>query len=50
MRQDTLWVHREFRQLWAGQTVSQFGTYVGQTVLPLLAATSLGPRPSRWGS
>ncbi len=28
--------------MWAGQTVGQFGTYVGQTVLPLLAVTVLG--------
>ncbi|MDX3434263.1 MFS transporter [Streptomyces sp. ME01-18a] len=49
MYRDSLWFHREFRQLWAGQTVSQFGTYVGQTVLPLLAATTLKASPFQMG-
>ncbi|WP_329585969.1 MFS transporter [Streptomyces sp. NBC_01362] len=49
MRRDSLWFHQDFRQLWAGQTVSQFGTYVGQTVLPLLAATTLKASPFQMG-
>ncbi|WP_329025860.1 MFS transporter [Streptomyces sp. NBC_00690] len=49
MRRDSLWFHHDFRQLWAGQTVSQFGTYVGQTVLPLLAATTLHASPLQMG-
>ncbi|MFF8420464.1 MFS transporter [Streptomyces sp. NPDC015680] len=49
MYRDSLWFHQEFRQLWAGQTVSQFGTYVGQTVLPLLAATTLKASPFQMG-
>ncbi|NEA17569.1 MFS transporter [Streptomyces halstedii] len=49
MRRDSLWAHRDFRQLWAGQTVGQFGTYVGQTVLPLLAATTLKASPFQMG-
>ncbi|MFJ1885133.1 MFS transporter [Streptomyces sp. NPDC088137] len=49
MYRESLWFHQEFRQLWAGQTVSQFGTYVGQTVLPLLAATTLKASPLQMG-
>ncbi|MFI9494340.1 MFS transporter [Streptomyces halstedii] len=49
MRRDSLWAHRDFRQLWAGQTAGQFGTYVGQTVLPLLAATTLEASPFQMG-
>src|SRR3984885_14997300 len=32
-----LWHHREFRRLWIGETVSQFGTMVSQLALPLVA-------------
>ena len=32
-----LWGHRDFRRLWIGETVSQFGTTVGQLALPLAA-------------
>ncbi|MEV5203522.1 MFS transporter [Streptomyces sp. NPDC053720] len=49
MHRGSLWFHQEFRQLWAGQAVSQFGTYVGQTVLPLLAATTLKASPFQMG-
>ncbi|MEL5955960.1 MFS transporter [Streptomyces sp. CLV115] len=49
MYRDSLWFHQEFRRLWAGQTVGQFGTYVGQTVLPLLAATTLKASPFQMG-
>nr|WP_208407613.1 MFS transporter [Amycolatopsis granulosa] len=35
--------------LWAGDTVSQAGTFVGQTVLPLLAATVLAATPGEMG-
>ncbi len=33
----TLWRHRDFRRLWIGETVSQFGFTVGQLALPLVA-------------
>ncbi|WP_431874429.1 MFS transporter [Amycolatopsis sacchari] len=49
MRRDSLWFHRDFRLLWAGDTVSQAGTFVGQTVVPLLAATVLAATPFQMG-
>ena len=35
-------VGRDFRRLWAGDTVSQLGTQVGGIALPLLAVSVLG--------
>jgi MFS family permease len=32
-----LWRHRDFRNLWAAETVSQLGTQVSQIALPLVA-------------
>jgi MFS family permease len=32
-----LWRHPEFRRLWIGETVSQFGTMISQLALPLVA-------------
>jgi MFS family permease len=32
-----LWHHLDFRRLWIGETVSQFGTMVSQLALPLVA-------------
>ncbi len=32
-----LWYHRNFRRLWIGETVSQFGTMISQLALPLVA-------------
>jgi MFS family permease len=32
-----LWWHLEFRRLWIGETVSQFGTMISQLALPLVA-------------
>ncbi|TNC28928.1 MFS transporter [Amycolatopsis alkalitolerans] len=49
MRRDTLWFHADFRRLWASDTVSQGGTFVGQTVIPLLAATVLAATPFEMG-
>lgn len=49
MRRDSLWHHRDFRLLWAGQTAGQAGTYVGQTAVPLLAATVLAATPFEMG-
>jgi predicted MFS family arabinose efflux permease len=49
MRRDTLWFHPDFRRLWAGDTVSQAGNFVGQTVIPLLAATALAATPFEMG-
>ncbi len=36
-RRGGLWHHLEFRRLWIGETVSQFGTMVSQLALPLVA-------------
>ena len=36
-RRDGLWQHLDFRRLWIGETVSQFGTFVSQLALPLVA-------------
>jgi hypothetical protein len=36
-RRAGLWHHRDFRRLWVGETVSQFGTMVSGLALPLLA-------------
>jgi MFS family permease len=36
-RRDGLWHHLDFRRLWIGETVSQFGTMVTQLALPLVA-------------
>jgi MFS family permease len=36
-RRGGLWQHRQFRRLWAGETVSQFGTMISQLALPLVA-------------
>nr|WP_042187449.1 MFS transporter [Kibdelosporangium sp. MJ126-NF4]CEL18099.1 major facilitator superfamily MFS_1 [Kibdelosporangium sp. MJ126-NF4]CTQ90672.1 major facilitator superfamily MFS_1 [Kibdelosporangium sp. MJ126-NF4] len=41
--------HRDFRLLWASDTVSQFSTFVAQTVMPLLAATALMATPFEMG-
>lgn len=49
MARDSLWGHRDFRRLWAGDTASQFGTFVGRTVLPVLAATVLAASPLEMG-
>jgi predicted MFS family arabinose efflux permease len=41
-----LWRQHDFRQLWTGDTISQFGTQLSQLALPVLAVTVLdaGPR------
>ena len=38
----TLWRHRNFLLLWAGQTVSEMGSAVTQLALPLTAVVILG--------
>jgi predicted MFS family arabinose efflux permease len=45
----SLFFHQDFRRLWAGDTVSQFGGFVGQTAIPLLAATALAATPFEMG-
>ena len=38
---DGLWRHRDFRRLWAGETVSLFGSEVTELALPLVAVLVL---------
>nr|WP_309113776.1 MFS transporter [Saccharothrix sp.] len=45
----SLWSHRDFRLLWAGDTISYFGASVGRVVLPLLAAGTLAATPFQMG-
>ncbi len=40
-RRGGLWHHLDFRRLWIGETVSQFGTMISQLALPLVAILSL---------
>ncbi|MGQ0838688.1 MFS transporter [Actinokineospora sp.] len=45
----TLRTHHDFRRLWAGDTIAQFGTAVGHIVLPLLAVAVLNATPFEMG-
>ena len=36
-----LWLHRDFRSLWAAETISVFGTGISQLALPLVAVITL---------
>lgn len=49
MEQRSLWRHRDFRLLWVGDTVSQFGSMITQTAAPLLAALVLAATPFQMG-
>ncbi|MDQ2997500.1 MAG: MFS transporter [Chloroflexota bacterium] len=44
-----LWQHRDFMRLWAGQTVSQFGSTVTREALPYTAILVLGASPLQMG-
>lgn len=44
-----LWRHRDFTKLWAGQTVSIFGTMLTQIALPLTALLALNSSPLEQG-
>jgi hypothetical protein len=37
----SLWRHPDFMKLWTGQTVSEFGSIVTRTALPLVAIITL---------
>jgi len=41
----SLWRHRDFLKLWAGQTVSELGSVVTRTAIPLVALLVLGAGP-----
>jgi MFS family permease len=45
----TLWRHRDFRQLWAAESVSQVGSQVTQLALPIVAVTILAATPFQMG-
>ena len=42
----SLWQHADFMRLWAGQTVSQLGSVVTRTAVPLVALLVLGAGPT----
>src|SRR6202045_1514747 len=44
-----LWRHPEFVKLWAGETVSRFGSEVSLLAIPLTAALVLNASPSQMG-
>ncbi len=44
-RDEGLWSHPDFRQVWAAHTISQFGTQITFLALPLLAIGELGAGP-----
>jgi len=44
-----LWRHRDFMRLWAGQTVSQFGSTITREALPYTAILALGASPLQMG-
>src|SRR5215212_1349405 len=44
-----LWRHHDFMRLWAGQTVSQFGSTVTREALPYTAILVLGASPLQMG-
>ena len=47
MTATSLWRHADFLKLWAGQTVSELGSVVTRTAVPLAALLVLGAGP--WG-
>ncbi|MFB9689320.1 MFS transporter [Amycolatopsis plumensis] len=49
MHRGSLFRHADFRRLFAGDTASQFGTTVGYTAIPLLAAVTLAATPFEMG-
>ena len=47
MRLGGLWRHPDFLKLWAGQTVSLFGSLIGRFALPLVAVLTLEASPAQ---
>ncbi|HUQ41853.1 MAG TPA: MFS transporter, partial [Candidatus Limnocylindrales bacterium] len=45
MSTPSLWSHRDFLKLWVGQTISELGTVVTRTAVPLVALLVLGAGP-----
>lgn len=46
MTTPSLWHHADFRKLWIGQTISQLGSVVTRTAVPLVALLVLGAGPT----
>lgn len=44
-----LWLHPDFMKLWAGQTVSEFGSRITREGLPLIAVIVLSATPEQMG-
>src|SRR5437867_9044274 len=44
-----LWRHGEFRKLWIGQTISEFGSRISREGLPLTAVLVLHATPAQMG-
>src|SRR5437868_14665021 len=44
-----LWRHSEFVKLWAGQTISRFGSEISSLAIPLTAALVLNASPAQMG-
>jgi MFS family permease len=42
---ESLWRNADFRRLWAGQTISELGSVVTRTAIPLVAVLVLGAGP-----
>jgi len=49
MRFGGLWRHSEFVKLWAGHTISRFGSEISQLAIPLTAALVLNASPAQMG-
>jgi len=49
VRRDSLFFHRDFRLLWTGDTISQFGSIITTTAAPLVAALVLAATPFQMG-
>jgi len=45
MAMHSLWRHHDFMKLWVGQTISEFGSVVTRTAVPLVAVLVLGAGP-----
>jgi MFS family permease len=48
-RRGGLWRHRDFRLLWAGETVSLFGSEITELALPLVAVLALDAEAGQMG-
>ncbi|QKG84619.1 MFS transporter [Kroppenstedtia pulmonis] len=49
MKLKGLWLHRDFRNLWFGQTIAMFGSHITLLAFPLLAALYLDATPFQMG-